>query len=88
MSLEHAPARQTRIISRREFRKRLGGISRATEFRESKKGHPNWPRLVYITGLLTGYFEDEADRYIASRPPVRPTNGAEDLEQLEAGAGP
>jgi predicted DNA-binding transcriptional regulator AlpA len=72
MSLEHSPARQTRIISRREFRKRLGGISRTTEHRLSKAGDPNWPQLVEVSPGLTGYYEDEADLYIAARPRIAP----------------
>ena len=67
MSLEHSP---TRIISRREFRKRLGGISRTTEFRLRKR-EPDFPRLVWISPGLSGYYEDEASTFISARPRER-----------------
>jgi predicted DNA-binding transcriptional regulator AlpA len=70
MSLEHSPSRQKRIISRREFRKRLS-ISRTTEFRLSKR-EADFPQLVWVSPGLSGYFEDEADAYIAARPRSRP----------------
>jgi predicted DNA-binding transcriptional regulator AlpA len=72
MSIGHSPARQTRIISRREFRKRLGGISRTTEHRLSKAGDPNFPELVWVSPGLTGYYENEAQTYIDTRPRVAP----------------
>ncbi len=72
MSLEHSPTRQKRIISRREFRKRLGDISRTTEFRLSKSD-PNFPQLVWMSPGLSGYFEDEAEVYIGARPRRRLT---------------
>jgi predicted DNA-binding transcriptional regulator AlpA len=67
MSLEHSPAKQTQIISRREFRKRLGDISRTTEFR-MREADPNFPQVVWITPGKSGYFEDEAAAYIRARP--------------------
>ena len=70
MSIEHSPSRQKRIIGRREFRKRLGNISRTTEFRLSKSD-PAFPRLVQVTPGLTGFFEDECNDYIAARPRVQ-----------------
>ena len=70
MSLEHSPSRRKRIIGRREFRKRLGNISRTTEFRLSKSD-PAFPQLIQVTPGLKGFFEDEADAYIAARPRVR-----------------
>jgi predicted DNA-binding transcriptional regulator AlpA len=77
MSIEHSPSRQKRIISRREFRKRLGGISRTTEYRLSQAGDRQFPQVVEITPGLSGYYEDEADLYIASRPRrPRPETGS------------
>ena len=69
MSLEHAPARQKRLISRREFRSRLG-ISRTTEWRLAQID-PTFPHLVWVTPAKSGYFDHEADDYIAARPRVR-----------------
>ncbi len=92
MSLEHSPARQKRVISRREFRRRLGNISRTTEFRISK-GDPAFPQLVQMTPGMTGYYEDEADAYISTLPRIdRPEpecrRRREKLEELGTGSPP
>jgi predicted DNA-binding transcriptional regulator AlpA len=63
MSLEHAPER---LITRREARRRAGGISRSTEHRLLKRD-PDWPRPVQITPGLTGYVEHEFGRFLARR---------------------
>jgi predicted DNA-binding transcriptional regulator AlpA len=54
------------VIKRKEFRRRMGGISRATEFR-GRRDDPEWPEVVELTSHLTGYIESEADAFIAKR---------------------
>lgn len=63
MSLEHSP---TRLISRREFRARLGGISRSTEYR-LRQADPSFPRIVPVTPGLTGVSEEAAETYIQQK---------------------
>jgi predicted DNA-binding transcriptional regulator AlpA len=53
-----------RIISRREFRSRLGDISRATEFR-LRQADPSFPKVVPVSPGRTGIDEGESDAYIA-----------------------
>jgi predicted DNA-binding transcriptional regulator AlpA len=53
-----------KIISRLEFRRRLGDISRATEYR-LRQADPSFPKVVSVSRGRTGIDEDESDAYIA-----------------------
>jgi predicted DNA-binding transcriptional regulator AlpA len=55
------------LVTRREGRRRAGNISRTSEHRLLKQD-PSWPRPVEITPGLTGYYLDELEAWIESRP--------------------
>jgi predicted DNA-binding transcriptional regulator AlpA len=63
--MEEAAARPRRILPAREAYSR-GGLTRAQAWAEEKAGR--FPRRVQITPYRVGYFEEEIDRWIASRP--------------------
>jgi hypothetical protein len=53
-----------RIITRQEFRQRVGGISKATERRQRLRD-PAYPKIVKISPGRTGIYEEDCDRLIA-----------------------
>lgn len=55
-----ATSNPTRLINRREFCRRLGGISRQTEWRR-RKSDPTWPRPVPFSPTLDLYYESEVE---------------------------
>ncbi len=58
------------IITRREGRRRVGGISRTTEHRLIRTD-PSWPKPVQISATLTGYMEAELTAWIEARAAER-----------------
>jgi predicted DNA-binding transcriptional regulator AlpA len=58
------------LIPRSEARRRVGGISRATEHRRLKD-EPDWPRPVAIGPGKSGYVQSEIDAYIARKIAAR-----------------
>ena len=58
------------LIPRSEARRRVGGISRATEHRRLKD-EPEWPRPVAIGLGKSGYVQSEIDAYIAKKIAAR-----------------
>jgi predicted DNA-binding transcriptional regulator AlpA len=55
-----------RLVTRQVARQRVGGISCTTEYRLLTKD-PTWPRPRQITPGISGYYEDELDRWIEAR---------------------
>jgi predicted DNA-binding transcriptional regulator AlpA len=58
------PVKPKRLILRAEARRRLGGISRATELRMLKTD-PRMPQPVLIASKLTGYDEALFNAFVA-----------------------
>jgi predicted DNA-binding transcriptional regulator AlpA len=58
------------LIPRSEARRRVGGISRATEHRRLKT-EPDWPRPVAIGPGKLGYVQSEIDAYITKKVAAR-----------------
>ena len=58
------------LIPRSEARRRVGGISRATEHRRLKH-EPDWPKPVAIGPGKSGYVQSEIDAYIAKKIAAR-----------------
>jgi predicted DNA-binding transcriptional regulator AlpA len=63
------------LIPRSEARRRVGGISRATEHRRLKN-EPDWPRPVAIGPGKSGYVQSEIDSYVAKRIAARNARAA------------
>jgi predicted DNA-binding transcriptional regulator AlpA len=60
------------LIPRSEARRRVGGISRATEHRRLKDD-PEWLRPVAIGPGKSGYVQSEIEAYIAKKIAARDT---------------
>jgi len=56
-----------RLISQTELRARLGNIGRTTLWR-LQVSDPAFPAPVEISPGRSGFYEDEVEAYIASRP--------------------
>ena len=65
----------TKILSWRGLASRLGDASISTAKR-LEKSDPDFPRKVKISPGRVGFFEHEADIYIAARERVDPTPDA------------
>jgi predicted DNA-binding transcriptional regulator AlpA len=56
-----------RLISQTELRARMGNIGRTTLWR-LQTSDPTFPTQVEISPGRSGFYEDEVEAYIASRP--------------------
>jgi predicted DNA-binding transcriptional regulator AlpA len=63
------------LIPRSEARRRVGGISRATEHRRLKN-EPDWPKPVAIGPGKSGYVQSEIDWYVAKTIAARNARAA------------